>query len=493
MGNIIVSDTGKHYEVFERLGNGGVGFVFRAVCQEDGKTYAFKHFKPEPNNVELMVVHSNIKKNIASLIKHPLKRADGTELESFIGPIDMVSNIPGKGGFGYIMNFKDTSKYGSVFKSFKKPEIYKPDARATMEICIKIAEIIDVIHAAGKCYKDINEGNIYLDVHNNYVFVIDSDNIAPEGVRTIFGTLKYVAPEVYVTETPNTASDRYSMAVYFYRLMVGGYPLDGKKTVKYLVENQLDGDKFFASKKVYSDTALFAFDENDDSNSIENVTDKDIPDDYKRLWRVQCIYWNLLPKNIKDMFQRAFSKNLLGAAKDRRPSEKQWIALFDEVLEKGIVKCSCGKHNYYGNRTCMFCGKDISKLSVTPCPRANRTTVQPVIEATTNSAYNGVKFKLLVSGAEKEIKGKEINGKNVFSDLFPTDKTILSVISYDKNEKMMKCKNTSGYRWSLFHPNGKKLDIVNGASFYLMKDSVIDILISPTASKRLASADFVVI
>ena len=45
MGNIIVSDTGKHYEVFERLGNGGVGFVFRAVCQEDGKTYAFKHFK----------------------------------------------------------------------------------------------------------------------------------------------------------------------------------------------------------------------------------------------------------------------------------------------------------------------------------------------------------------------------------------------------------------------------------------------------------------
>ena len=78
----------------------------------------------------------------------------------------MVSNIPGKGGFGYIMNFKDTSKYGSVFKSFKKPEIYKPDARATMEICIKIAEIIDVIHVAGKCYKDINEGNIYLDVLN---------------------------------------------------------------------------------------------------------------------------------------------------------------------------------------------------------------------------------------------------------------------------------------------------------------------------------------
>ena len=488
MGKIIVSDNGKHYELFNRLGKGGVGVVFKAVCQEDGKSYAFKYFKPDPSNVELMVVHGNIKKNIANLIKNTPKRADGTKLESFIGPVDMVSTIPDKGGFGYIMEFRDTSSYGSIYKSFKKPEIYKPDARATMEICIKIAEIFDRIHASGRCYKDVNEGNIYLDAPNNNVFIIDSDNIAPDGVKTIFGTLKYVAPEVYTTETPNTVSDRYSMAVYFYRLMVGGYPLEGKKTVKYLMDNQLDDSSFATAKKSYGEMALFAFDEKDTSNTIRNVTEKYIPDDHKESWRIQTVYWDLLPKIVKDMFQKTFSENLLGDAKDRRPSEKQWINAFDEVLEKGLVKCSCGKYNYHGNDKCMFCGKKISSLKVTPCKRANKqeefsfTIPQP-----TKKSIDRIVFSCKSIG---KFMVKNLKGNAIFPDLYNDDKIILSALSYDEREKIMKCKNTSGYRWLLTHPNGKQISIVNGASFYLMKESKIEILVDGESKKRLTVMDF---
>ena len=490
MGSIIVSDTSKHYELFERLGKGGVGAVFRAVCKEDGKTYAFKYFKPDPNDVQLMLVHNNIKKNIANLIKTPLKAVGGKELTSFIGPKDMISNVPGKGGFGYIMEFKDTSHCGSIFKSWKKPEQYKPDARATMEICIKIAEIFDRIHASGRCYKDVNEGNIYLDSQNNNVYIIDSDNIAPDGVKTIFGTLKYVAPEVYTTETPNTVSDRFSMATFFYRLMVGGYPLEGKKTVKYLMDNQLDDNDFISAKAAYADRALFAFDERDKSNTIRNVTEKYIPDDHKSSWKIQTVYWDLLPQSIRDMFLSVFSDHLLGEARDRRPSEKQWIRVFDSVLEKGLVKCKCGKYNYSGNKECIFCGKSIASLKVTPCPRNGAAATDFSVTVPVKQKCNSVKFKLL-TGKGGEIVASQLDGNDACPSLFSRGQIILSVIDYNKTEKMMKCKNVSGFRFTLSHPNGKIINVVNGASVFLMKGSQLDLLIDGKAALKMSAIDFV--
>ena len=61
---------------------------------------------------------------------------------------------------------------------------------------------------------------------------------------------------------------------------------------------------------------------------------------------------------MKATFQKAFEDKRNPNA-EKRPTETEWIKVFNNVLENGIVKCECGKHNYLGNETCLFCGKKL--------------------------------------------------------------------------------------------------------------------------------------
>ena len=469
MANQIVSNKNRRYEIVKKLGEGGFGAVFEVKCVDDGKNYAFKFFTPS-DKLDMQKAQRNIKRNIDSLVDKPLKYSDGKIVESLVRPLEMINSIPGKEGFGYIMELRDTSQCGTIFKSWKKYEIYKPDAKQTCEICIKIAKVFDRIHASGRGYKDVNEGNIYFDLQNNQVYIMDCDNIAADNIDTILGTVYYLAPEVFVTGIPNAVSDRYSMAVYFYRLMVGGYPLEGKKTIRYIMDNGLDDARVEDVKKVYDQTTLFAFDENDKSNSIVNVTDSKIPDALKNQWAVQAEFWNMLPAPIKAMFQKVFGENLKGTAIDRRPTESQWIRAFEEVLKSGIVKCKCGKHNYVGNGTCLFCGK---KLPDPP----------PVVAPPPPKA---VKYKVLSGkNSGKEFYTDKLKGADVLPSVFTGSEIVLESVLYSQNRQMMKIRNTSGSSIKVSYPGNDTVSVVNGGSVFLTLKTEIEISISGKGSVKL--------
>lgn len=357
---IVRSSTGTEYAIGKRLGAGGVARVFKARRLRDLKECVFKEYVPSP---ETRRMHAAIKRNILKLMAEPLKEGDGvTPLRSFIGPMDKDSFIPlpASQSFGYVMELVDEGLFLPVPKLWHSSTY--PSADVLCKACSNIATLFRTIHFRGWCYKDINEGNIFINNKTGDVRIIDCDNISVQSTKTIKGTDGFMAPEVYATSTPDTLTDYFSMAVLFYRIFVGGYPMDGKRTRKYLLSKNLSVQE--AASTIYGTMALFAFDPNDGSNEIRTLKDPLCP----HLYENQAMMWDRLPLEIQEGFIKTFSTGLAKDNRHMRATDKNWKDIFDKLKSTGLVRCRCGRFNFghaQKDVECLFCHAKLPRLSST--------------------------------------------------------------------------------------------------------------------------------
>ena len=358
---IVKSTTGVEYAIGKKFDAGGVARVFRARRLSDKKECVFKEYVPSP---EARRMHSAIKKNIQNLMRNPLTEDDGvTPLHSFIGPMDKDSliELPASKSFGYVMELVDTKAFLPVPKLWHHDRY--PDADILCKACANIAKLFKRVHFKGWCYKDINEGNIYINNKTGDIRIIDCDNISVQSSKTIKGTDGFMAPEVYVTSTPDTYTDYFSMAVLFYRLFVGGFPMDGKKTRTFLINSNLSVGE--AAATIYGTMALFAFDPKDKSNEIRGLIDPLNPD----LYAIQTKRWNRLPPEIQNGFIRTFSTGLTNSNRHKRATDRDWIKIFDNLQSHGLVRCRCGRVNFGDTQRkveCIFCKAQLPRLIPVP-------------------------------------------------------------------------------------------------------------------------------
>lgn len=457
----ITSVNGVQYEIGQRLGKGGVAKVFRAKRLTDGKEFAFKTYAPQPDNPKVMAIHGRIKRNVKNLMAHPLLGKDGKPQVSFVHPVDCFDTLK-NGSFGYIMPLVDTKKFLPL-KKLWHPETY-PDAKALCEAGKRLATFFDRIHARGYCYKDINEGNIYINPETGEVWIIDCDNINESDVTTILGTSGYIAPEVYETEKPNLNSDKFSLATYFYRLLVGGYPMDGSRSERYMLDNELNIQ--LAAKTIYGTDALFAFDPMDQSNTIRNIK-KGYPEYQLEIWKTQTEYWDNLPQVLKDCFIQTFSIGLKRDKSGVRTTDGQWYDAFDSLLQTGLVKCKCGKHNFTSRKTCQFCDKKLPVVAPPPPPPSPSSKVR---ELTTVqfSVKRDVPGTLIATGKRKS----ELRGNQLHPSL-STDN--LMRIQYNAKRNVLGALNLSNLTW-IVTVNGKKIFCAPQERIVLEKGMVITVL-----------------
>ncbi|WP_089129831.1 AAA family ATPase [Tolypothrix sp. NIES-4075] len=117
----------------------------------------------------------------------------------------------------------------------KRPDIFCPMPLSTfLGLAIALTDILGRIHAANVIHKDINPGNIVLNLHTGVVKIIDF-GIATRFNRTnptfkshyaLEGTLPYLSPEQTgrMNRLLDYRTDFYSLGVTFYELLTGQLP-----------------------------------------------------------------------------------------------------------------------------------------------------------------------------------------------------------------------------------------------------------------------------
>ncbi|WP_425335102.1 AAA family ATPase [Nostoc punctiforme] len=117
----------------------------------------------------------------------------------------------------------------------KRPDIFCPMSLSTfLGLAIAICDILGKIHAANVIHKDINPGNIVLNLDTGVIKIIDF-GIATQFNRTnptfnnlhvLEGTLAYLSPEQTgrMNRLLDYRTDFYSLGVTFYELLTGQLP-----------------------------------------------------------------------------------------------------------------------------------------------------------------------------------------------------------------------------------------------------------------------------
>ena len=410
IGDRIPLELGGAAKITAVLGSGGQGTVYRAEFA--GKEYALKMYFPNKlKRPELF------RDNLARLTE------EGVADEAFLMPKLLTAKCDGS--FGFLMELI--------------PEEYKPfsdvlNARvrfsglySVVNSAIRIISAFRTLHNSGKSYQDLNDGGFFIRPSDGDVLICDCDNIAPYGEHLgIAGKPGYMAPEIVRGEkAPDKLTDRYSLAVVLFRLLLRGDPLEGSKVLKSVCLTEE------AERRHYGFEPMFVYDPNNDSNRpVRGVHNNIIK------------FWRIMPDYIRDAFTFSFTAGI--EQPQKRLIEKQWLDLLTR-LRGDITACSCGSQSFLSTSE-----KDDEGKIICPC---GQHYPKPV-------TLNGAKQSILL-----------FDGAKLFDDRLSV---IAEVVRNKNNPGVCGLKNLSDAEWRCTLPNGTEKTIPReGAAPIFVGTSVI--------------------
>ena len=383
------------------LGAGGQGEVY--MVDLNGKKYALKWY----TNDEIIAskkFRDNLKKNVDRAITNP-----SSIPSNFVWPQHLTErkrDRNGKESYGYVMelfpsNYTSMDDYlvgykieGTGNARKKVPKRFR-DAETRMVAAINIVNGIKDVGRLGLSYQDLNGGGIRMDLDTGDVLICDTDNIGdtPSGIKGFPG---YMAPEVVLDKSPpGPLTDRHSLAVALYRLLVVADPFKGK--IMYEYKGPVTDAK---QREFYGSNPVFCWDPDNDTNRPV------IGEDTNSL-----MLWNMYPKYIQDLFISAFTKGLNDM--QFRVTPNKWA----NALKKAITECfvcpRCKKWGFIdgddmanGSKKC--CGTEHPLFEI---HRGNDVTFLP--------AYPGKKVRMFITNVKDNSDPADIAGEFIENPRHP--------------------------------------------------------------------------
>jgi len=215
-----------HYNIIEKLGEGGMGVVYKADDTKLDRTVAIK-FLPRsvaanPEERKRFVIEAKA----AAALNHPniatIHAIEESDDEMFI-----------------VMEYIE----GQELKDIIKSEI--PNPKSAIDYATRIAEGLQAAHEKGIIHRDIKSSNIMI-TSKGQVKIMDFGLAKVRGgaqvtkVGTTIGTAAYMSPEQARSEQVDQRTDIWSFGVVLYEMLTGQLPFSGdyEAAVAYSILNE---------------------------------------------------------------------------------------------------------------------------------------------------------------------------------------------------------------------------------------------------------------
>lgn len=219
----MIGRTVSYYQVSEKLGEGGMGVIYKAVDIRLGRPVALKFLSDKYVKDPEALSRFQREARLASSLNHP-HICTIHDVGDYEGrPFIVMELLEG-------LTLKQRISGGSVA------------ADELVVLAAQISEALEFAHAKGVLHRDIKPSNIIV-TGRNQAKILDFGLARPlkkkelteltesptpmTDVSSIVGTVHYMAPEVLGGIPSDVRSDLWSLGVLFYEMGMGGRPFDG--------------------------------------------------------------------------------------------------------------------------------------------------------------------------------------------------------------------------------------------------------------------------
>ena len=219
-GHFLVGDLiMRRYKVLSKLGQGGMGVVYKCFDETAGIEVALKALPPElsHNTLEMEDIKENFQ--LVHNLHHPNIASSNT-----------LEKNPENGNYYLIMECCEGEDLRRWIKRKRKDNPLT--LNDVLPVIRQVADALDYAHAQKIIHRDIKPGNIMIDSAGS-VKVLDfglAAQIHTSMTRVSMayhgtsGTGPYMAPEQWRGRAQGAAADQYALAVMAYEILAGSLP-----------------------------------------------------------------------------------------------------------------------------------------------------------------------------------------------------------------------------------------------------------------------------
>lgn len=201
-----------HLQVFERIGHGAYGDVYRAWDPRLDREVALKLLPSDVSSAGPSNSLAIEEGRLLARVRHPN-----------VVTIHGAERIDGRVGL-----WMEFVKGRTLEEAVKRGRTFT--AAEVTRLGIELCRAVSAVHAAGLLHRDIKAQNIMLEEGGRLVLMDfgTGREVTDATDQHIAGTPLYLAPEVLLGSDATPQSDVYSVGVVLFRLLTNAYPVSGR-------------------------------------------------------------------------------------------------------------------------------------------------------------------------------------------------------------------------------------------------------------------------